>query len=123
MLSFIWQIGAELVKFNLTGNEEDFLYALFLRGDQYALEIKLFLDQSIGSGKEMPLGSLYSTLKRLEERQLVSSYWSTEKGAPEDSKPRRHYHLEELGQVYLAKREQRREIMATLSQQPVFGVL
>jgi PadR family transcriptional regulator len=47
--------------------------------EMYGYEIIKYINKS--SGLRMVLGSLYNTLKSLERKKLVESYWSNEESA------------------------------------------
>lgn len=63
---------------NLTMGQVRVLSALE-NDEMYGYEIIRYINKS--SGLQMILGSLYNTLKSLERKNLVESYWSNEESA------------------------------------------
>lgn len=56
---------------NLPNQREAIILAILLHGEEYGREIRALFEKRVGSN--MPLGSLYTTLDRMEDKGLLKS--------------------------------------------------
>jgi DNA-binding PadR family transcriptional regulator len=101
---------------NLTAQEEDFVRAVAHGGDLTAYEVKEVFELATQGEVEVSLGTLYTTLKRLEDKGLLVSRWATPPSSPPNAQPRRFYGLSKGGFEYLSARDRRRQQLATLGE-------
>lgn len=77
----------------LRGHTDTIILALLMDGDKYGYEIaKLIYEKSVHS-YQLNEATMYSSLKRLENDQRISSYW----GSETQGGRRKYYHLTERG--------------------------
>ena len=72
---------------------------LLHRRDMYGYEIVAELRRSTEGGIDLPEGTVYPALRRLERDGLVSGYWVE---APGNAPRRRYYKLTQSGEAALA---------------------
>ena len=82
----------------LRGHTETIVLGILHRGDAYGFEIYNTILERTGEQYELKETTLYSSYKRLESEECISSYWGDEtQGAR-----RRYYHLTDKGrETYL----------------------
>lgn len=73
------------------------ILALLLAKDMYGYEISSQLDKSSSNQLEVKEGTLYPILYRLEEKNVVESYWKEAEGR---GKPRKYYKITQSGKEY-----------------------
>lgn len=86
----------------LSALEEDFL-TLLMHGDRlYGLEILELLNEARQRQgmRKLGVGSLYPTLKRMEEAKLISGEWGEEVA---DSTRRRYYRITAEGEMSISR--------------------
>lgn len=73
----------------------------FLAGrDMYGYEISQEIETRSQGKIEVKEGTLYPILYRLEEKQIIESYWQAPEGR---GKPRKYYRITSEGQTYLTR--------------------
>ena len=91
-------IDSDLIR----GNIDTIILKTMLDGDKYGLDIIKEVESRSNGTYELKQPTLYSCLKRLENQQLISSYW-----LDSDIGGRRHYYkLTEKGHETLAKKQE-----------------
>jgi PadR family transcriptional regulator, regulatory protein PadR len=81
----------------LKGSIEILLLSLLVEADCYGYEMTKKLRVLSNETYQMNEGTLYPALKRLEQKDCVSSYWSQEM----DGKRRKYYSITETGHKVL----------------------
>lgn len=71
---------------------------LLSEDDQYGYSLMESIGTRSHNNLQIKDGTLYPILYRLEDQQLIESYWKTEEAGR--SKPRKYYRLTEQGHVY-----------------------
>lgn len=66
--------GNELVRGHING----IILKALSEGEKYGYEIGKYIESEIGSGFSIKQPTLYSSLKRLEEKKIITSYWGDE---------------------------------------------
>lgn len=91
-------IDSDLIR----GNIDTIILKTLLDGDKYGLDIIKEVDERSNGTYELKQPTLYSCLKRLENQELISSYWlDSEIGG------RRHYYkLTEKGHEFFSKKQE-----------------
>jgi len=79
------EIDKELLK----GHIDTLILSLLSKQDMYGYEIAKIVREKSNGSFELKEGTLYLSLKRLEKKSWISSYWSDEQGAG----GRRKYYL------------------------------
>ena len=91
-------IDSDLIR----GNIDTIILKTLLDGDKYGLDIIKEVEQRSNGTYELKQPTLYSCLKRLENQELISSYW-----LDSDIGGRRHYYkLSEKGRETLQKKQE-----------------
>lgn len=89
---------------DLTPTEVVILYTLRTR-PRYGLEITEVIEQASMGKRKIGFSSLYPTLKRLEEKEFVTSNWGDETPEELNGARRRYYSISNLGREALEERE------------------
>jgi PadR family transcriptional regulator len=98
--------------------EELVLLAILGQGDNaYGVTIREALEQA--TNRSITIGSLYTTLSRLEEKGLVES-WVGEPTAERGGRAKKHYRVKDSAQTLLKEVQAARQRL--LSVQPVGGL-
>lgn len=91
-------IGIEIRK-ELKAGFVELSILIFLAGrDMYGYELSQAFEGRSGGKIEVKEGTLYPILYRLEEKQVIESYWESVEGR---GKPRKYYRLTPAGRDYL----------------------
>ena len=91
-------IGSDLIR----GNIDTIILKTMLDGDKYGLDIIKEVESRSNGTYELKQPTLYSCLKRLENQELISSYW-----LDSDIGGRRHYYkLTEKGRDFYNKKQE-----------------
>ena len=91
-------IGSDLIR----GNIDTIILKTMLDGDKYGLDIIKEVESRSNGTYELKQPTLYSCLKRLENQELISSYW-----LDSDIGGRRHYYkLTEKGRDFYDKKQE-----------------
>lgn len=91
-------IGSDLIR----GNIDTIILKTMLDGDKYGLDIIKEVESRSNGTYELKQPTLYSCLKRLENQELISSYW-----LDSDIGGRRHYYkLTEKGRDFYTKKQE-----------------
>ena len=77
----------------LRGHTETIILAHLLERDSYGYEINKSIQQKTENRYELKEATLYSAFRRLEEAEMITSYW----GGEERGARRRYYTLSALG--------------------------
>ncbi len=81
----------------LRGHTETIILAHLLKGDSYGYEINKSIQYKTDNQYELKEATLYSAFRRLEEAEMITSYW----GGEERGARRRYYNITDYGrQVY-----------------------
>ena len=84
----------------MKGSIDLLLLSLIEQKDLYGYEIMKVLKRLSDDTYEMSEGTLYTSLKRMERKEWITSYWrETEKGR------RKYYHITNNGQKELKKKQ------------------
>lgn len=94
--------------YKLSALEEDILTVLSIR-PSYGLEISKAIEKASQSTRLIGVGSLYPSLRRLEEKKLVKSYWESGDDRDDGGARRRYYRIEEKGLAILQQNQTIRE--------------
>ena len=99
----------------LSALEEDLLTALIDRKPTYGLEILEILNQKRRKYEipELRIGSLYPTLKRMEDQKLIKGEWG-DKAA--ESTRRRYYKITADGEIAITRTQAYRRELARRSE-------
>lgn len=101
---------------SLSALEEDILAALLGR-QLYGLQITKAIEQASGGKRKIAVGSLYPTLRRLEGKGFVQSYW--EGGDERSGARRRYYRISGKGATALIENQTVRKNLMDMEWQPV----
>lgn len=71
-------IDSKLTSDLLRGHTDTIILKLLLSGDKYGYEITKLVADLSGNGYELKEATMYSSLKRLENDNCISSYWGDE---------------------------------------------
>ncbi|WP_085505173.1 PadR family transcriptional regulator [Thalassobacillus devorans] len=71
------EIGKELLK----GHIDTLILSLLYKHDRYGYEIAKMVRDHSGGAFELKEGTLYLSLKRLEKKQWIASYWGNDQGS------------------------------------------
>lgn len=83
----------------IRGHTETIILAHLMEGDSYGYEINKAIKQKTNNEYELKEATLYSAFRRLEQGEMITSYWGNEnKGAR-----RRYYSITELGKIVYEK--------------------
>lgn len=88
-------IAADLIR----GHTDAIILAQLMSGDSYGYQINKAVKQMTGGQYEFKEATLYSAFKRLEEEQLIRSYWGNERGGAR----RRYYVITDSGKQQYAR--------------------
>lgn len=80
----------------LKGNVDVLLLSIIQCGDTYGYDIIQKLKQNSNATYHMSQATLSPALKRLEQKELISSYW----GESETGMKRKFYHITANGKKY-----------------------
>ena len=98
----------------IRGHTETIILAHLMPQNSYGYEINKSIREKTGGKYELKEATLYSAFRRLENAQLIRSYWGDENSGAR----RRYYAITELGrQTYLQNRsdwEKAKNIINTL---------
>jgi PadR family transcriptional regulator, regulatory protein PadR len=84
----------------LKGNIDIIILLLSVRKEVYGYEIAKYIKDSTNSFYEIGEGTLYPALRRLEEKNFLTSYWGdTDKGGR-----RKYYKITSEGKIELDKK-------------------
>jgi PadR family transcriptional regulator, regulatory protein PadR len=107
-------------KYSLSALEEDLLSALLGR-ELYGLQITKAIEEASSGSRIIGVGSLYPTLRRLEEKGFVNSHWeSNDNEKSIERKPssrRRYYRITPTGSKALIENQSIRQRL--LAWQPI----
>lgn len=87
----------EVDKESLKGHIETIILSLLSKRDLYGYEIVKMVRIETENAFELKEGTLYLSLKRLEKRNFIVSYWSNEEGA---GARRKYYHMTDHGHIH-----------------------
>lgn len=113
------EIDKARINYTLSALEEDILTLLSIR-PSYGLEISKAIEKASKGARIISIGSLYPSLRRLEEKKLVTSYWDvneSESGKRRGGARRRYYKIEDSGLRILKENTEIRDNL--LQWQPV----
>lgn len=83
----------------IRGHTETIILAHLIKGDSYGYEINKTIKQKTNNEYELKEATLYSAFRRLEQGEMITSYWGNEnKGAR-----RRYYSITKLGKLVYEK--------------------
>lgn len=108
------EIDKELLK----GHIDTLILALLVDKDRYGYEIAKEVREKSADAFELKEGTLYLSLKRLEKKTAVISYWSDEAGG---GARRKYYHLTDEGQALLRTKRQEWQVVKRLMDQFLGG--
>ncbi|MBR2966962.1 MAG: PadR family transcriptional regulator [Clostridia bacterium] len=98
----------------LKGNIETIILCALYNGDKYGYEIAKEIKDRTDNKYEIKQPTLYAYLKRLEQQELILSYWGTESAGGR----RRYYKLTEQGKLsceaFMAEWEYHKSVLSTL---------
>lgn len=80
----------------LRGSTDLIILAHLLRKDSYGYEINKSISEITKGEYELKEATLYTTFRRLEETNMIESYW----GEGNSAARRRYYKITELGKKY-----------------------
>jgi PadR family transcriptional regulator, regulatory protein PadR len=80
------------------GSTELLILALLEEGDRHGYELARLIDERSGGAISFHAASLYPTLYRMEDRDLIDGRWVEKAG----QRRRRYYRLTKLGKATLA---------------------
>lgn len=84
--------GKSRPNYNLSALEEDILTVLLGR-ELYGLQISAAIEQASGGARKISVSSLYPSLRRLEQKGFVTSFWEeNSNGNEERGGARRRYY-------------------------------
>ncbi|MFD0710857.1 PadR family transcriptional regulator [Paenibacillus sp. GCM10027626] len=86
----------EINKEVLKGHIDTLILSLLQNKDMYGYEIAKYVREKSENQFELKEGTLYLSLKRLEQNQWIESYWGDEQGA---GGRRKYYKLTSTGEV------------------------
>lgn len=90
----------------LRGHTETIILYHLLEKDSYGYEINKSIQQKTANRYELKEATLYSAFRRLEQAELITSYW----GGEERGARRRYYNITDLGRkVYEQNKRDWRE--------------
>ncbi|MGE6490058.1 PadR family transcriptional regulator [Paenisporosarcina sp. NPDC076898] len=84
----------EVNKEVLKGHIDTIILSLLLKRDMYGYEIAKYVREKSDSQFELKEGTLYLSLKRLENNKWIESYWGDEQGP---GGRRKYYKLTSIG--------------------------
>jgi DNA-binding PadR family transcriptional regulator len=90
---------AKLKKQTLDGNVETLLLAILESGPSYGYAIIEELKKKAEGLLELGEGTIYPVLHRMEEKELITSYWQN----AENGRPRKYYRINLKGKTVLAE--------------------
>ncbi len=93
--------GVEIDKELLKGHVDTIILSLLNEQDRYGYEIAKTIRQTSDEQFELKEATLYLSLKRLEKKGFVKSYWSDEAAG---GGRRKYYTLTTEGEILLAKK-------------------
>ncbi|WP_368502781.1 PadR family transcriptional regulator (plasmid) [Alkalihalophilus sp. As8PL] len=108
-------ISKEMMK----GNIDTILLALLKDKDLYGYELTKYVRFKTQNQYEMKEATLYLSLKRLEKKGLVTSYWGDEKGA---GGRRKYYQLTKQGELEILRKKKEWTLMNNIMQLCFEGV-
>lgn len=108
------EIDKELLK----GHIDTLILALLVDKDRYGYEIAKEVREKSADAFELKEGTLYLSLKRLEKKEAVLSYWSDEAAG---GARRKYYHLTDAGQTLLQTKRQEWQVVKRLMNQFLGG--
>ena len=88
--------------------EEDILTVL-LGHQLYGLQISRAIEESSGGRRKIGVGSLYPTLRRIEKKGFVTSYWEGDTESERGGVRRRFYRITGTGAKVLAENQEVRK--------------
>ena len=77
----------------IRGHTETIILAQLMQRDSYGYEINKTIHEKTGGRYELKEATLYSAFRRMENAQLIRSYWGDENSGAR----RRYYAITELG--------------------------
>ncbi|WRS28760.1 PadR family transcriptional regulator [Oscillospiraceae bacterium MB08-C2-2] len=86
----------------IRGHTETIILAHLLEGDSYGYEINKSVQQKTDSQYEIKEATLYSAFRRLEQNEMIISYW----GDQETGARRRYYTITSAGRAAYHKNKQ-----------------
>ena len=81
----------------LRGNTDKILLSILMRGDSYGYHVNKIMDEETNHRFSLNEATLYTTFKRLDQDDFISSYWKASK----NSQPRKYYSITEKGKKEL----------------------
>ena len=86
----------------LRGHTDTIILGLLIDGDKYGYEITKLVFERSERLYELKEATMYSSLKRLENDQHITSYW----GSETQGGRRKYYHITESGHVLYGENKQ-----------------
>ena len=86
-------IASDLIR----GNTDTIILAHLEKGDSYGYKINKAIKDSTNGDFELKEATLYTSFRRLEEAEYITSYWGDENSGAR----RRYYSITEKGKKYL----------------------
>jgi DNA-binding PadR family transcriptional regulator len=81
----------------LRGHTDTVVLSILIKGDNYGYEIRKAIIDKAGGNFELKEATLYSSYKRLEDGEYISSYWGDETQGGR----RRYYRITDAGRELL----------------------
>ncbi|MFD2706665.1 PadR family transcriptional regulator [Salibacterium lacus] len=95
----------------MKGNIDTIILALLNDQDMYGYELAKYIRIKTMDQFELKEGTLYVSLKRLENNKLVRSYWGDEQGA---GGRRKYYTLTKAGEKTLREKKKEWNLMSDI---------
>ncbi len=83
------KITSDLIR----GHTDSIILKLLISGDKYGYEISKLVQVTSGGEYELKEATMYSSLKRLEQEESITSYWGDETQGGR----RKYYHINDKG--------------------------
>lgn len=91
-------IASDLIR----GHTETIILAQLLKKDSYGYEINKSIQEATNNEYEIKEATLYSAFRRLENAEMIESYWGDEKTGAR----RRYYKITPLGRALYEKNKE-----------------
>lgn len=86
----------------LRGLTDTIILAQLAKGDSYGYQINKSINEISKNAFELKEATLYTSFRRLEEKELISSYWGDENSGAR----RRYYSITEKGRNFYLENSQ-----------------
>lgn len=86
----------------LRGLTDTIILAQLAKGDSYGYQINKSINEISENAFELKEATLYTSFRRLEEKELISSYWGDENSGAR----RRYYSITEKGRNFYLENSQ-----------------